>query len=369
MSMFALKSASTVFTAPYNNITEKKKADLDKLALEIIHAQAVVDQYTAIVTALTEKANKFQAGLGAANARKTTALSDLNFTQSLVSMANNLMAISKTDNQTIDQAGKLTNDLALNVKDMIAKLIYTVDIINKLNNATVRQKALNPLISDDLINRLTQAGTDANNAIALCLVALKSTFTAQSSTSESIATTVLELEITNELLIKLSSVHLENALKNGFKKALAFKERQEYLINMSDRDQVFVLLSKAVKTAIAQKTIDIDIMSRVVIEYEKLLNKQSDELKALAPMLIATLRTVHVPNNIILAGANEPLSLLTLMEQRYENSVDDYDDALAANNETTKQLTIAQQKLSSAQIELKSLQSGLSAANAAAFAS
>lgn len=369
MSTFALKSTPTVFSAPYNNITEKKKADLDQLALQIIHAQAVVDQYTAIVTALTEKATKFQAGLGAANARKTTALSDLNYTQSLVSMANNLMAISKTDGQTIATAGALTDKLAANVKDMINKLIYTVDIINKLNNLTVRQKALNPLISDDLISRLTQAGADANNAIALCLVALKSTFTAQSSTSESIATTVLELDITNDLLTKLSSVNLDNALKNGFRKALAYKEKKDNLINMSDKDQVFVLLSKAIKTVLAQKSTDIDIISRIVIEYDKLLSRQSEELKALAPMLVATLRSVSIPGNIIHAGTNEPPSLRTLMEQRYQNSVDDYDYALAANNETTKQLTIAQQKLSSAQIELKSLQSGLNAANAAAFAS
>jgi hypothetical protein len=51
---------------------------------------------------------------------------------------------------------------------------------------------MNPLISDELVSRVGKAGTDANNAVALALVALKSTFTAQAVNQEAEAASVLE---------------------------------------------------------------------------------------------------------------------------------------------------------------------------------
>lgn len=83
---------------------------------------------------------------------------------------------------------------------VINKLIYSAELINKLGNLIVRKKALNPLISNDLVSMIAAAGNDANNAVALALVALKSTFTAQATSIESEATAALELTNAIKLL-------------------------------------------------------------------------------------------------------------------------------------------------------------------------
>ncbi len=76
-----------------------------------------------------------------------------------------------------------TVQVAENINSVINKLIYSAESINKLANLVVRKKAQNPLISDELVSMITTAGTDANNAVAVTLVALKSAFGGTSSES------------------------------------------------------------------------------------------------------------------------------------------------------------------------------------------
>lgn len=173
-------------------ITETKKAELDWLKNQVVDATAIVQQQQIIVNSLNEKATKYQGYLLVADSNRTHALGNKNLIDQIIQNAsalnlNSKNAFSKTVSSTQD-----ATKVAVNISDLINKLIYSVEIINKLSNLVIRKKTLNPLISDDLITRINTAGTDANNAVALTLIALKSTLAAEASILESEAAITLE---------------------------------------------------------------------------------------------------------------------------------------------------------------------------------
>ncbi len=177
---------------PKYGVTEQKKAELDRLTLEVIDAQNSVNTYQAMVDSLTAKLANFEGYLSLADTNRTSALNNKNMMIGVVNAAGDLLNNSNIAYDEMTEADALTNKLAADIKDVIDKLIYASEVIEKLSNLIVRSKALNPLISDDLVSMITQAGTDANNAVALTLVALDSVFTAQASNSEAQAAAALE---------------------------------------------------------------------------------------------------------------------------------------------------------------------------------
>ncbi|WP_316632405.1 hypothetical protein [uncultured Flavobacterium sp.] len=185
-------------------ITESKKAELDWLKNQVIDATAVVQQQQIIVNSLNEKATKYQGYLLVADSNRTHALGNKNLIDQIIQNAsaltfNSKSAFSKTIASTED-----ATKVAKNISDLINKLIYSVEIINKLSNLVIRKKALNPLISDDLITRINTVGTDANNAVALTLIALKATLAAEASILESEAAITLESKQANKLYLTLT---------------------------------------------------------------------------------------------------------------------------------------------------------------------
>jgi hypothetical protein len=173
-------------------ITEKKKAELDQLSNQVIDTQYEVEQLQAVVTSLTDKSAKFQSFLAIAEANKTQTLNNKNLVDQVVQNALSLMNDSEVAFNEMVLADSKTKTVAIEIKDVINKLIYSAEVINKLATLVIRKKALNPLISDDLVSRIGTAGKDANNAVALALVALKSAFASQASNLESEAATALE---------------------------------------------------------------------------------------------------------------------------------------------------------------------------------
>jgi hypothetical protein len=173
-------------------VTEKKKAELDGLALKVLDAQQEVDQFQAIVTSLTTKLNNFQGFLALDDSNRAHALSNKNLVDQLVQSFLDLQNNSDIAFNEMVLADMKTQALAKSITVVMNKLIYSAEVINRLANYVVRKKALNPLISDELVSMLSTAGSDANNAVALTLVALQSTFTAQASNMESQAATALE---------------------------------------------------------------------------------------------------------------------------------------------------------------------------------
>lgn len=173
-------------------VTEKKKAELDALTAKVLNTQNQVEQLQAVVNSLQDKTNRFQADYTLAEQNKTTAIGNKHDLVSITQSATDLLASSNTAFDQMVLADTSAKKLAAKMNDVINKLIYSAELINKLGNLIVRKKALNPLISNDLVSMIATAGNDANNAVALTLVALKSTFTAQSSSIESEATAALE---------------------------------------------------------------------------------------------------------------------------------------------------------------------------------
>lgn len=256
-------------------ITERKKTELDALTIQVIDAQENVAQYQSIVTSLTAKATDFHAFLAIATNNKTQAYTNKVLVDQLVQSAINLQSNSDIAFNEMVIADARTKTLTSNVNAVMNKLIYSAEVINKLANLVIRKKALNPLISDELVSMISTAGTDANNAVALSLIALQSTFVAQATVMES-----------------------ETAVALEYTQSIAFTK----------------LLTGAV------------------------------------------------------AGGS-PISLQGLFHQAFATAKKNYRLTEKANFRTTNQLDMAKANLNKAQVKLKSLQSGLAAANAAALAS
>ncbi len=257
-------------------VTENKKRTLDSLTIQVLNATDEVSQLQAIVSSLTDKLTTYQGFLTQADANKTQALNNVNLMNNVVKNALNLKDNSRVALKEVIKANSKTEKVAEKTTSVTNKLIYTAEMINKLANLIIRKKAQNPLISDQLITMITAAGNNANNAVALSLVALNAAFTAQSTNKEVQNTAALET---------LQAIKLYNKLTNDKK--------------------------------------------------------------------------TNSPN----------LSLNTLLINAYNTTVVEFNKMQSAYNETLNQLNLKTADLNKAQINLKSLQSGLAAANAAALAS
>jgi len=257
---------------PKNGITEQKKAELDALTLQIIAAQYDVERNQAVVDSLTLKVADFQGFLSLAEGNRSQTYNNKVLVSQLAEHVSALKNTSETTLSGIVRAGDQSSALSLAMKQVIDKLIYSASVMNKMAKEVIKQKALNPLISDDLVNMVAAAGKDANNAVALTLVALQSAFAVQASNHESAG--ALELE-----------------------------------------------------------------------------DQQAKDLYGM-----------------IVANPGEIVSLKAILDQAYRDAAHHYQLEETAVKVSEAQLACAQTTLNKAQIRLKSLQSGLAAANATAFA-
>lgn len=180
-------------------ITEKKKAEIDGLTIQVLNSQYKVEQNQAIVTALTDKMNACQAVVSAADNRRATTLNHQNLADQLAQASLNLMEHSAIAMNDTSEANLSAQKLTITISSVVSKLIYSAEFINKLVNFINSKKASNPLVSDDLINIAGKAGVDANNAVALTMVALQSVLAAQSSVLEAQMSMMVEKKVATEL--------------------------------------------------------------------------------------------------------------------------------------------------------------------------
>lgn len=202
--------STNIKNAPFSSaeakigITEKKKAELDELEINLIETQHLVDQESAIVAALSEKLLKLEGFLAVAESSKMQALSNRNLVDEVITNTENLKSNSKIAFDEMVVANEKIETVAVEIKSLIDRLIYSAEIINKLSNLIIRKKSQNPLISDELVAMVGTAGTDANNAVALTLTALKSAYAALGSSIESEASTNLEYKQVADLFNALT---------------------------------------------------------------------------------------------------------------------------------------------------------------------
>lgn len=173
-------------------ITEAKKKELDTMTSNVLEAQNNVEEIQAIVTALTGKSTTVKAELATRNGNKTKALSNKDLLDTVIDQVTELNNSSKIVGSEIKDSSLKIKHVAIDIKELIDKLIYSAEVINKLSNLVVREKAINPLVSEELVTMVATAGTNANNAVALTLVALNAVFTSQANTIESEAIVILQ---------------------------------------------------------------------------------------------------------------------------------------------------------------------------------
>lgn len=289
-------------------VTEKKKEELDSLTNQVLYAQDEVEQLQAIVNSLTEKSSKLVALVQVEEANKATALNNKELLDQIVDNVIDLLVNSKITFDEIISSDKKIKKVARGIDDVMNKLIYSAEVVNKLSNLIIRKKAQNPLISDELVAMVNTAGTDANNAVALTLTALNSVFASQATTIESEGTMSLEL---------LQAIRLYEFITS------------EDLVSIMNEDKtIFIAKIQSYKR---KKLIIVEEIS-INVEPEK------DNIKELIYMA-------------------------------YGRASFRYTETLKASKNALDQLSEAELKLSKSTIKLNSLQSGLAAANAAALAS
>ena len=221
------------------DITEAKKADLDALARQVLFAQVEVEHQQAIVEALMQKAANFSAFCDTWESNKNKALDNMNFAKTVESMALDLENESKIAFKKMMSADKSIQEVSLQVSSVMNKLIYSAEVMNKLAATVIRQKELNPLISDELISLIGKAGEDANNAVALCLVALESCYASLSSSFTAEATSSLEYKKSVRLYELISGKKLSNS---DFE---SNKSIEEAIFHMGNKLPITALLEKA----------------------------------------------------------------------------------------------------------------------------
>ena len=96
------------------------------------------------------------------------------------------------------------NKLELDTKKLVDDLANIFTSVNRFSNDVIKKKAINPLISDELISMVSCTTKDANAVQALMINALESS----SITASSILETKKALNLVAEQVNELSSFHL-----------------------------------------------------------------------------------------------------------------------------------------------------------------
>jgi hypothetical protein len=229
-------------------ITEAKKAELDNLSILLADAQQNVDQYQVIVQSLSLKVQNFQSYLAAADANRTLAYNNKVLIDQMVQSAHDLEGSSiLAFTESVDASAKI-RALTSSINAIMGKLIYSADLVNKLSALVTRKKAMNPLISDDLVSWLVTAGKDANTAVSLTLVALKAVFAAMQSNMELEASLSLENQQAGKLTQWLTGTGIEG---KDFKslKDLIYQANTDAMANYKQMERALKLTTSQLNAA------------------------------------------------------------------------------------------------------------------------
>ena len=94
-------------------ITEKKKVELDQLQIDVLTAQRVVYQETAIVDSLTTKLTKLEGFMNDATANRAQALANKDLVDEVISETNSLASNSKIAQTEMNAANTQNNTVSV----------------------------------------------------------------------------------------------------------------------------------------------------------------------------------------------------------------------------------------------------------------
>ncbi|WNJ96740.1 hypothetical protein RND59_06600 [Vibrio ruber] len=365
-------------------IAEQKNLEIESLSTQVANVQYQIDEINAVVLSLTDKQSHFAQLLTDAEAKKTTALSQFNQIKLVVSQVTELKQYSKVVHQQTGTAKSDVTETSQQVAQLVNQLIFSVDVIEKLTDFVNRQKSVNKAIPDELVSMLGQAATDANQAIATTLTALQSCYATISSASESDAISDLALTQATQLnwlltggdidptqshiLFERASTALNSVETLMTQLQNVQQQTQSRLSHMLDVEENHTNLTAQLENAkddeAASEVQQSLVKSRAdVLQAQKAYQQVKTVLADISmqsEMKIARLKTI--------IQSQQDTALLTLIQKAYHQAVSDYQQALEASNMADTQLEYAQAELARATTKLNSLQAGLDAAKAAAFA-
>lgn len=401
-----------------NGIAELKNAEIEALTNQVNKAQFRVNQLTTVVTSLTAKQANFAALLTDADSKKDVALANLNQAKTLVANVETLQRYALLVNQQTDKSLNNVRETANHMAVLIEQLIFSADVVEKLSGFVNRQKAANKVIPDALVAVLNQATSDANNAVALTLTALQSSYASAASVDEAGSVSALGARQAQQWLTLLTGVSPDvqdsiaqkrtNAIIKSVEKVLkalgkAQRDNQNLMSQQNDKTQKYeaqlgqlnkpeqaasqASLLKASATSgdsvtpSDEQSAPTASSSAELSEYAQNLQQEAIQ----ARLAMDTARQEYQDSSVMLNNltrqadfyiaqlnlvirSQQDNALYTLIQRGYQRAVEHYQSSLAASNMANTQLESAKAELARATVLLNSLSAGLGAAKAAAFA-
>lgn len=401
-----------------NGIAEQKNAEIDALTSQVNKAQFRVNQLTTVVTSLTAKQANFAALLTDADSKKDAALANLNQAKTLVANVETLQRYSILVSQQTDKSLRNVRETSNHMAELIEQLIFSADVVEKLSGFVNRQKAANNVIPDALVAVLNQATSDANNAVALTLTALQSSYASAASVDQAGSVSALEARQAQQWLTLLTGTSADvqeslaqkrvNAVIKSVEKVLkalgkAQRENQNLMSQQNEKTQKYEAqlgqLNRPVTLEASASAVSADNASGDSVTSNdaesvsaqsrneelsgRVLSLQQEAIQARLAMDTArqeyrvsseTLNNLTRQADFYIAQLNivirsqQDNALYTLIQRGYQRAVERYQSALAASNMANTQLESAKSELARATASLNSLNAGLGAAKAAAFA-
>lgn len=186
------------------SVADKKNSEIQSLTGSVTQAQYDVAEQQAIVSSLQAKSQQFNLYLTQADDDQESALANLNLGKDALSSASSLVASMTTATSKVNEASSGASDVAAQMAELVNKLILSIEYINKTAQLVNKQKANNPLVPDKLIDNMSKAAANANNAIALSLAALQSCYVAEATLLESSEVLALGSQQSTQLRDRMS---------------------------------------------------------------------------------------------------------------------------------------------------------------------
>lgn len=372
-------------TSLHVGVATQMNADIESLSNQVDNAQYKVDELTAVVQSLTDKQSHFAALLAEADTKKDTALDNYNQVKVIKTDFEELEKYSGAVNLQTTGVHKDVSDTAATMATLVDQLIFSADVIEKLSGFVNRQKSVNKVIPDELVNVLTQATADADNAVAVTLTALQSSYASVASANEARCVSNLETRQAVELYTLLMEgkidhekhendcAHFSEIVKSVEASITKLTELQsqsgDALTKLLNAERKHKSVSSALETSDTSSAAGVSLQNEATSLLAEVTSAKAAYQKIIVELQIVSVRVdfyIKVMNEV--TQNQQDGSLYTLIQTAYNNALTNYKSALDADNMAIDQLNSAKGDLARATTRLNSLKAGLEAAQAAAYA-